>query len=251
VLRNKKPAKSGVDIGNAYYTGYQDRSEIYFFFLRGKYHMKRKAFPIVLMLAVVALLAVLAGPASAVSVTGLSIDFSCDRMHVSDPYTIVYNRDNTGSGREAVTIEVRDGMGKLLHYEAGSEPLGTVHIPGGFNISYSATPEWNPIVLRWYSDAGNGLPRQIARELGGKCEGLPWAPSQEVPVPPGFEQREITCDVPVYDQPAGSPVGDNRVTAGQHWNVNLTPVAGPDGRNWTEIFVAGPNTGFIPTACVR
>jgi hypothetical protein len=57
--------------------------------------------------------------------------------------------------------------------------------------------------------------------------------------------------VAVYDQPAGSPVGENKVTTGQHWNVNLTPVKGPDGRNWTEIFVAGPNTGFVPTACVR
>jgi len=57
--------------------------------------------------------------------------------------------------------------------------------------------------------------------------------------------------VAIFDQPAGSPVGENKVTTGQHWYVNLTPVKGPDGRNWTEIFVAGPNTGFIPTACVR
>lgn len=73
---------------------------------------------------------------------------------------------------------------------------------------------------------------------------------EEVPIPTGFIQVTITCDTAVYDMPGGAPVGDNMVTAGQAWNVNPTPVSGPDGQSWTEIHVAGERTGYIPTACV-
>lgn len=70
------------------------------------------------------------------------------------------------------------------------------------------------------------------------------------PVPSGFVQKLITCDVAVYDSPAGTPVGDNMIKAGQEWHVNPVPVAGTDGQDWTEIFVGGVHTGFIPTHCV-
>jgi hypothetical protein len=50
--------------------------------------------------------------------------------------------------------------------------------------------------------------------------------------------------------PAGNPVGDDMVMAGQAWYINPTPETGPDAQNWTEIFVAGEQTGYIPTACV-
>jgi len=69
-------------------------------------------------------------------------------------------------------------------------------------------------------------------------------------VPSSFVLRTITCTVPVYDSPAGRPVGDNAVTAGQTWFVSPSPVKGSDGKSWTEIFVGGFVDGFIPTACV-
>jgi archaellum component FlaF (FlaF/FlaG flagellin family) len=70
------------------------------------------------------------------------------------------------------------------------------------------------------------------------------------PIPAGFVLHSISCNTPVYDEPAGQPVGANAVTAGQTWYVNPTPVTGGDGGSWSEIFVAGWNNGFIPTSCV-
>lgn len=69
------------------------------------------------------------------------------------------------------------------------------------------------------------------------------------PVPAGFVMHFITCNSPVYDAPAGSPVGANAVTNGQTWFTNPTPVTA-GGKSWTEIFVAGLTDGFIPTSCV-
>ncbi len=74
---------------------------------------------------------------------------------------------------------------------------------------------------------------------------------QGPPIPSGFVLKTITCDVPVYDAPGGKPVGSNAITAGQTWYVNPTPVKAPNGEQWTEIFVAGYSTGFVPTRCVH
>jgi len=189
-------------------------------------------------------------PAHALTVTGLVIEFRCDGMFVPSDYVLNSNRDNTGAGSEAYTIEVRDGFGKLLYLETGILALGVLNRPGGFFVPYSAAPAANPISFHWYSDAGNGLPQQLVYTAFGECPGLPLAPPEAEPVPGGFGQRMVVCDVAIYDEPAGQPVGDNKVTMYQNWHMNLTPVMGPDGQLWTEIFVAGPHTGYIPTACV-
>jgi len=69
-------------------------------------------------------------------------------------------------------------------------------------------------------------------------------------IPNDFVLMTITCDTPVYDTPAGSPVGETLITTGQTWFVNPTPVEGDDGKQWTEIFAGGFINGFIPTSCV-
>lgn len=69
-------------------------------------------------------------------------------------------------------------------------------------------------------------------------------------VPKGFELHSLSCSSAVLDVPGGQRVGGNAVWAGQTWFVNPTPKAGPDGQNYTEIFVGGWKTGFIPTVCV-
>lgn len=69
-------------------------------------------------------------------------------------------------------------------------------------------------------------------------------------VPKGFELRSLSGSSAVLDAPGGRQVGDNAVYAGQSWYVNPTPVVGPDGESYTEIFVNGWKTGFIPTVCV-
>ena len=70
------------------------------------------------------------------------------------------------------------------------------------------------------------------------------------PVPRGFVQTTLVCSTAVFDRPGGEPVGKNAVHAGQSWFLNPSPVEGPDGARWTEVFVAGPHTVYIPTACV-
>jgi hypothetical protein len=69
-------------------------------------------------------------------------------------------------------------------------------------------------------------------------------------VPEDFELRSLSGSSAVLDAPGGKQVGDNAVYAGQSWYVNPEPVAGPDGKNYTEIFVGGYTTGYIPTECV-
>ncbi|MHB8625504.1 MAG: hypothetical protein ACYDBJ_00785 [Aggregatilineales bacterium] len=69
--------------------------------------------------------------------------------------------------------------------------------------------------------------------------------------PAGFVLHTITCTVPVFNTPAGNPVGSNVILGGQTWFVNPTPVMDRFGRFWTEIFVAGPVDAFIPTPCVH
>lgn len=183
-------------------------------------------------------------------VTSPTTVVTCTSVNFTTPGAVKWDRNTTGAGTETLVLEVVDGKGKTLFYATDTRAVGS-QAPFSSMYLYTAAPEWNPIGGRLYSPAGNGLPEQTLLSVFGNCDGLPMAPPQSVPVPAGFEQREITCDVAVYDQPAGSVVGSNKVTVGQHWYVNLKPVAGPDGQNWTEIFVAGKYTGFIPTACVR
>jgi hypothetical protein len=71
------------------------------------------------------------------------------------------------------------------------------------------------------------------------------------PKPPkNFELRSLSGSSAVLDAPGGKQVGDNAVYAGQSWYVNPTPVLGPDGKNYTEIFVGGWKLGYIPTECL-
>lgn len=68
--------------------------------------------------------------------------------------------------------------------------------------------------------------------------------------PKGFELRSLSCSSAVLDTPGGKQVGDDAVLAGQSWFVNPKSVAGPDGQNYTEIFVGGWKNGYIPTVCI-
>jgi hypothetical protein len=71
------------------------------------------------------------------------------------------------------------------------------------------------------------------------------------PIPAGFVQKTVTCNVAVYDAPGGKPVGSNTIRSGQTWYVNPTPKKDAAGKSWTEIFVAGYTNGYVPTSCVH
>jgi hypothetical protein len=75
-----------------------------------------------------------------------------------------------------------------------------------------------------------------------------------IPVPPGFIMAEITCDVTVFQVPNPDFPTSARLRKGQTWFVNPTPVPAQIDtfyKEWTEVFVAGPRTGYIPTVCVN
>ncbi len=69
-------------------------------------------------------------------------------------------------------------------------------------------------------------------------------------LPSDYVLRTMLCTVPVYNVPAGNPVGDGRVLAGQTFFVSPTPVDAPDGTSWTRIFVSSYINPYIPTQCV-
>jgi hypothetical protein len=121
-----------------------------------------------------------------------------------------------------------------------------------FSSGFDAQPP-NTVIYYWLW----GSPTNNVSGWDGKAwydsGAVPCVPAAEGPsIPAGFVLRTITCDVPVYNTAAGSPVaGGAAIKAGQTWYVNPTPVDGDDGRQWTELFAGGYSNGFIPTACVN
>ncbi|HEX3050964.1 MAG TPA: hypothetical protein VHP83_09940 [Aggregatilineaceae bacterium] len=69
-------------------------------------------------------------------------------------------------------------------------------------------------------------------------------------IPATFTNHYITCDTMVYSSAGGGAVADTWIHNGQTWFVGPTPAVAPDGKSWTEIFVGGVSTGWIPTSCV-
>jgi hypothetical protein len=68
--------------------------------------------------------------------------------------------------------------------------------------------------------------------------------------PSGAELKTITCDVAVFDEPGGSPVGSNRIKAGQTWYVIPGVKADASGKNWVQVYVSGFGLPWIPASCV-
>jgi hypothetical protein len=68
-------------------------------------------------------------------------------------------------------------------------------------------------------------------------------------VPKEFVLRTITCDVAVFDEPGGNPVGDNRIKQGQTWYVSNESVKDKNGKLWTAVFVSSFDIPYIPTEC--
>ncbi|HEX3052777.1 MAG TPA: hypothetical protein VHP83_19115 [Aggregatilineaceae bacterium] len=176
----------------------------------------------------------------------------CDRATAFGPYTLSYDRNNTGLGVEAVEITITDGVGTVLYFEALTRDVGSSFTsPVDVTVPYVAAPAYNPLIVTIVSLEGNGLAAESVYRNTGTCAGLPEYPYQGAPIPAGFQLHTITCDTPVYDSPAGSPVGENRIRAGQTWYVNTTAKTAGDGSSWSEVFVAGYKNGYVPSSCVQ
>jgi hypothetical protein len=205
----------------------------------------------IITLVLVLLPALVATPVTAMS-GGAVLDFTvgCDSFTVT--FTdILFDRDNTGTGLEIYEFEIVDGKGNQLVFFEDFAPVGSITLGATETYTYNIAPIANPINLLFMSDLGNGLSSETLWGLEGDCPDLPPSnPPSAIGIPAGFVFATIVCDTPVYNTPAGQPVGNAAITNGQTWYVNPEPVNCTDGQQWTEIFVSSTTHPWIPTSCV-
>jgi hypothetical protein len=118
------------------------------------------------------------------------------------------NRNNTGApapGLEAYRLIVTDGAGTQIHFYANSFPVGLSAPMGNFSWN-SGAPQYNPITLRFISDAGNGFQEQLVAVWTGECPGLPTFFGG--PGLPGNKNLVLfLSDTPILQGPGGAPTG--------------------------------------------
>lgn len=212
----------------------------------------------ILLMGFVSVLA-LAAIMPAYGVTGAVISHSeirCDGVTVTYSM-VVFDRDNSGAGGETYHLQITDGLGTILFNVNNTESIPSSFPAQTESFTFSVLPAANPIRVRLVSIAGNGFSEQVVWDFSGSCPSLPpssgTSSASGVPaptMPANFVLVNITCDTPVYNTPAGAPVGEAAVTAGQTWFVSPEPVEGEDGNMWTEIFVSSYINPYIPTACI-
>lgn len=123
---------------------------------------------------ITALLALSLLPVSAASDQGAAFTLDCNGF-TGMGGSIQLNRDNTGNSREAFIVSATDGAGNVI-YEPVEDSFfvgGTVSWTGGPQVRWTRTPQFNPLVLRVVSSAGNGFGENLIVMAMGQCEGLP------------------------------------------------------------------------------
>jgi hypothetical protein len=147
-----------------------------------------------------------------------------------------------------VGTSILNGVGGLVINTITSRPITVQLVDSGVHLDY-VTPDYigRPVLAQFTIDPADFNPACASLPLVGNSteEGAP-GPT----IPTGFVLRTISCDVAVFNAPDGSPVGSNRIRSGQTWYVNPESKQA-NGKAWTEIFVGGPITGWMPTACVQ
>lgn len=84
-------------------------------------------------------------------------------------------RDNTRTSREAFVISATDGAGNVIYTPVEDTFFvgGTVSWVGIPQVRWTRTPQYNPLVLRVVSRAGNGFDERLMTLALGACDGLP------------------------------------------------------------------------------
>jgi hypothetical protein len=114
------------------------------------------------------------------------------------------DRDNTGTAQEAYQFIGTDGAGNVFHFFASSVNVGFTGPVG--NFSWSGTPQYNPLTVRFISLAGNGFQEQLVAQWTGECPGLPTFFGG--PGLPGKRNLVLFLgDTPVLQAPGGAPTG--------------------------------------------
>ena len=94
---------------------------------------------------------------------------------------IIFNRDNTGQGREVIVITAVDGAGNTIFgpVEESSFVGSSLYIAPGITFNSAATPAANPIRVTVTSPAGNGFGEQVVYATLGSCDTLEFVAAPE------------------------------------------------------------------------
>lgn len=138
----------------------------------------RRSFKVGLTLLV---LVVMTGFAQAGQRNGLVFRMDCDGF-ISRGGELIFNRDNTGVGREQIVITATDGAGNVIYapttesFYVGSQ----LTLPPGLFFGWTTAPAANPLYVQIYSPAGNGLNLQTIYATVGSCAGLETVVEDEI-----------------------------------------------------------------------
>lgn len=136
----------------------------------------------------------------------ITYELTCTGVNKTSGGTQTYNfdRDTTGSGSETLVYHITDGDGTVIFSSVDTQPVGSMPVAVSFN--YTSSPNFNPIRMRIFSPAGNGMPEQVLQDITGNCASL----TTFVPDP-----DEPTAVDPIVARPPDSRVnwqyGDSNV----------------------------------------
>ncbi len=143
----------------------------------------------------------------------------------------------------------------IFNWDTAIEYVAVFPVSGDFEIevSYEQQADYASMYFQVYGSS-EGASEYGSWDNGAyfeiwevNCQPEPAGPG----IPSGYVLRNIVCTTPVYNVPAGIPVGDGRVLAGQTFYASPTPVEAPDGSSWTRIFVSSYINPYIPTGCIN
>ncbi len=169
------------------------------------------------------------------SVYNGSVQFTCTDVDATDTGSHVLDRDNTGSGEEALRVEVTDGAGTVIFRLDYQTALGTYG--GGIgDFTYTRAPQFNPLTFTLISKAGNGLPEQVDFVATGECPGLPYFAGPDlVPIPEHAVGGAFVTDTPIYFAPEPGAATDIVMEQGKTvWVYGLD-----ESRRFYQVMLAG------------
>lgn len=176
----------------------------------------------------------------ALNVTGLTVTLTCTGGHFSD-FNYTFNRDNTGTGKEAFQIIVTDAGSNVVHLVSNSLDLGT-YSETGADLTYNlGTAVPGAVVYQWVSQAGNGFDEQVAFSYTGFCGDTPTATPTVTPTPTETPTPTVT--------PGASPTPTPTITPTANYIQRATVVYG-DNQSQDVAIVYQITVGEIALAII-
>lgn len=144
-----------------------------------------------------------------------SVAFTCINADASGSGSHVLDRDNTGSGQEALRVDITDGAGTLIYTLTYSNVLGT--FSGGIgDFFYTTAPQYNPLTFTLTSLAGNGLSEQVDYVAQGNCDGLPTYGGTCLPLTADAVVGDMPFSTQAYYEP-GKEANGVVINPGTYW----------------------------------